>query len=56
MGDNAEVRQHLDLSKRGKGESTHSIELLELLLYKIMCEGKRWIIGKGSGEVFMEER
>lgn len=56
MGSDAGVRQALGLSERGKAELTHSIELLELFMYKIMREGRRKRMRKGSGEVFMEER
>ena len=56
-GSNAGFREHLHLLRKGYGNLTHSIELLELLMYRRICEGrrrKRMLKRKGSGEVFMQ--
>lgn len=50
----SESTLRLDISERGGGGLTHSIELLEMFMYRIMNERRKRRIQKGYGEVFME--
>lgn len=55
-GSNAEVRMYLHLPEAGEGGLTHSIDRLELSIWRKLYESRRNEVGMGSGEIFMERR